>query len=98
MTVIDLFNTLQSVYLRNGKERYDQDKKHFKGGRLTEKYKRKYITSYLLGCSIGLSRLNIKLIGYETDIYNQRAFKGSPCKPERNAGLGQLNFIQWDVI
>jgi hypothetical protein len=55
MTVIDLFNTLQSVYLRNGKERYDQDKKHFKGGRLTEKYKRKYITSYLLGCSIGLS-------------------------------------------
>lgn len=53
--VIDFFNTLQSVYLHNGKERYDQDKKHFKGGRLTEKYKRKYITSYLLGCSIGLS-------------------------------------------
>jgi hypothetical protein len=55
MTVIDFFNTLQSVYLHNGKERYGQDKKHFKGGRLTEKYKRKYITSYLLGCSIGLS-------------------------------------------
>jgi hypothetical protein len=53
--VIDFFNTLQSVYLHNGKERYDQDKKYFKGGRLTEKYKRKYITSYLLGCSIGLS-------------------------------------------
>jgi hypothetical protein len=53
--VIDFFNTLQSVYMHNGKERYEQDKKHFKGGRLTEKYKRKYITSYLLGCSIGLS-------------------------------------------
>lgn len=53
--VIDFFYTLQSVYLHNGKEHYDRDKKHFKGGRLTEKYKRKYITSYLLGCSIGLS-------------------------------------------
>lgn len=55
MTVIDLFNTLQSVYLHNGKACYDREKKHFKGGRLTEKYKRKYITSYLLGCSAGLS-------------------------------------------
>jgi hypothetical protein len=53
--VVDFFNTLQSVYLHNGKECYEQDKKHFKGGRLTEKHKRKYITSYLLGCSIGLS-------------------------------------------
>lgn len=53
--IIDFFNTLQSVYLHNGKERYEQDKKYFKGGRLTERYRRKYITSYLLGCSIGLS-------------------------------------------
>jgi hypothetical protein len=55
MTVIDFFNTLQSVYLQSAKERYDQDKRYFRGGRLTEKYKREYITSYLLGCSIGLS-------------------------------------------
>lgn len=54
-TVIDFFNTLQSVYLHNAKGQYDQIKKHLKGGQLTEKYKRKYITSYLLGCSIGLS-------------------------------------------
>jgi len=53
--VIDFFNTLQSVYFYNGKKQYEQDKRYFKGGRLTEKYKRKYITSYLLGCSIGLS-------------------------------------------
>lgn len=53
--IIDLFNTLQSVYLYNAKARYEEDKKQMKGGRLTEKYKRKYITSYLLGCSIGLS-------------------------------------------
>lgn len=55
MTVIDLFNTLSSVYLHTGKMRYEDAKKWFKGAQLTQKYKRKYLTSYLLGCSIGLS-------------------------------------------
>lgn len=54
-TVIDLFNSIQSVYLHNAKELYNNARKDFRGGRLTEKYKRQYITSYLLGCSIGLS-------------------------------------------
>lgn len=55
VTVVDLFNSLQSVYIHNAKKSYDNDKQSFRGGKLTEKYKRKYITSYLLGCSIGLS-------------------------------------------
>lgn len=54
-TVIGLFSTLQSVYRYNAKEQYDQAKRYFRGGQLSERYKRKYITSYLLGCSIGLS-------------------------------------------
>jgi hypothetical protein len=54
MTVIDLFNTLQSVYLHNGKISYEQIKHNLVGGQRTKKYMRKYITSYLLGCSIGL--------------------------------------------
>lgn len=61
--VLDLFNTLQSVYQHHAKESYEAAKVYFKGGRLTEKYKRKYITSYLLGFSIGLS---VKLQRIET--------------------------------
>lgn len=55
MTVIDLFKTLQSVYLYSAKNEYESVKASFRGGKRTESYKRKYITSYLLGCSIGLS-------------------------------------------
>lgn len=55
MTVIDFFNTLQSVYLHSAKKEYDSVKRSFRGGKRTEAYKRKYITSYLLGCAIGLS-------------------------------------------
>ncbi|MEA4916310.1 DUF2786 domain-containing protein [Proteiniphilum sp.] len=53
--VIDLFNSLQSIYLYNAKKDYEKVRKHMRGGQLTESYKRKHITSFLLGCPIGLS-------------------------------------------
>lgn len=53
--VTDLFNTLQSVYVYHAKNSYEEAKVNYRGGKLTEKYKRRYVTSYLLGCSIGLS-------------------------------------------
>lgn len=52
--VMDLFNTLQSVYVLSAKDNYEISKRRFCGGQLTDKYKRKHTTSYLLGCSIGL--------------------------------------------
>lgn len=53
--VVNLFNSLQSVYLYNAKLNYDSEKSRMHGGQLTEKFRRKHITSFLLGCSIGLS-------------------------------------------
>ncbi|MEL3904427.1 MAG: DUF2786 domain-containing protein [Treponemataceae bacterium] len=53
--VIDLFNSLQSVYLYNAKINYENGKALMRGGQLTEKFRKKHITSFLLGCSVGLS-------------------------------------------
>lgn len=53
--VISLYNMLQKAYLHAGKQSYESAKITYKGGKLTQRYMRKYITSYLLGCSIGLN-------------------------------------------
>lgn len=69
MTVIDLFNSLQSVYLHSAKTAMEGLKPKLKGGQNTEKYKRKWITSFLLGCSIGLSvKLERQKDIYTTDL------------------------------
>lgn len=52
--VIDMFNTLQSIYLRSAKECHEQAKTSFSGGQFSDKYKCRYITSYLLACPMGL--------------------------------------------
>lgn len=55
MIVIDLFNTLQSVYLHSARIALEALKPRLRGGQNTKKYKQKWITSFLSGCSIGLS-------------------------------------------
>jgi hypothetical protein len=52
----DLYKSLQSTYLHAAKTSYKQRKTRLKGGQLTQKYERKYITSYLLGCTAGLKK------------------------------------------
>jgi hypothetical protein len=53
-TAIDLYNTLQSVYLHAAKTAYGQNKPYLKGGQLTKRFEHEYIVSYLLGCTHGL--------------------------------------------
>jgi hypothetical protein len=53
-TVIYLYDMLRSIFRKLAPVRYEEFAKGKRGAARTEKYKRKYIASYLNGCAYGL--------------------------------------------
>lgn len=65
-TVIYLYDMLRSIFRKLAPVRYEEFTEGKRGAARTEKYKRKYITSYLTGCVYGLrAKLELEAVANE---------------------------------